>query len=465
MKRNAKHILKAVMILTDPDPSFASLVPHGANQTPFRKLASDNEQEGGVVAKTTVPSKQEPAMDDKQETTIRQRTRTTETTQKMDETSAVAEVHKFVFSKSVYSDEPSVRKYLDEHGYASDLVIKADDETFVVDGHAEDEFSSPISIINHNGIAMHVGILAPIEAATEETAKSEEAVGGDNSEPDETPKEVSEETPQETDTSEEPQPELDLFSEDIAKAAKVASAPETIAKFDDIKQVLSFTDDVPPGFYDIVYAYTAVVRAAIADRNYPRIGRVSRELGGFVVDLARLFESTDEENVERAEKAASILNSMCVMPDAPTPILELGDEVTKSEQVDELPKVETADPAPVATKDTEEAPIVKETDEIEQPEQQTTPSDMASIVQQALADGLKPLAASVDAIKDEVATIKETAKSADERVSAIENSRQVRKSSDEASTPTKDDTPTVTTWKYDELVPQDRLLRDTIGLR
>lgn len=117
----------------------------------------------------------------------------------------------------------------------------------------------------------------------------------------------------------------------------------TAKKFESISDVLSYMDDVPPGFYDVVHAYGILCRSALRDNDYARIASGGAELADYITSMAKLFASKEtaekgldpdapqanEEEAEADELGAALVDHILrglsgkparVTPQAPAPV-------------------------------------------------------------------------------------------------------------------------------------------------
>lgn len=146
MKQAPKTVHRRAKVLTDPNPSFVSIVDHGAIQEPFSSLKHAEKGSIMPIAQRSAPATK-PALPINSNPTLRQK-------------AAAVTIRKMVFDKTVYKDETAVSSYLNGEGYQdSGFVVKADGETFVaeVPGTSDDHFSSVVKVSMEDGITGYVG--------------------------------------------------------------------------------------------------------------------------------------------------------------------------------------------------------------------------------------------------------------------------------------------------------------------
>ena len=138
MGHTSKKIRRVVRVLTDPRPTFVSLVAHGANQQPFRvvKLAKQNDGDDTMT-----------------------------TAQKA---AASAVIQSIQFSADQFSTEDDVQTYLKENGYEDVDVVKSENGFGVVLEDASDFGDDSIQDINaDNGVVFKVARLSEDGSGTE----------------------------------------------------------------------------------------------------------------------------------------------------------------------------------------------------------------------------------------------------------------------------------------------------------
>lgn len=296
MKRTPKKTLKAVHILTDAEPRFVSLVGHGANQTPFNVVKLDPNAQR--VAAETPATGAEPMS--KKVVAAAPKAPVV----KAEAAAGKPEIQSMAFAAEHFADEAAVRSYLTEHQYEDGITITKSDGGFVVIGHDEAEFEDgSLSVITHANVKITVGKLKaeaegaaktattdsglPPAAAAEPGAAAEAPAGGEQAA---APASAVQRTAVEAviagdPTAEEMDAAIAVLNEGIA----------TVQKYTGLNEVLQYMDDVPVGFYDLMSAFGVICRYACRNKEYEKITKAAKELGGYIVSLAAMFEAPDGE--------------------------------------------------------------------------------------------------------------------------------------------------------------------------
>jgi hypothetical protein len=145
-----KVVTRQVKIMTNPHPTYVSVVNHGAIQEPFTTLKHAQKRD------TPMPIK--PREESKPAVVLATKT-------------AVA-VQKIVFDANVFKVDDDVTKYLSANGYEDFVVEKSDDNEFVAKANDADDivFAGVQSVKMENGVTGYVGK----KQVAETTAKSAE---------------------------------------------------------------------------------------------------------------------------------------------------------------------------------------------------------------------------------------------------------------------------------------------------
>lgn len=123
MKRNAKTVTRKTVLLTDPLPHFSSLVPSGANGTPWLALKSEEQIQEAPMAKKLKHGN--------------------------------ADIARITFRGESFDTEDKVKAWLDDGGYA-DVAIKAEEDgSFTVAG--DEALTDTADIDLDNGVTVTVG--------------------------------------------------------------------------------------------------------------------------------------------------------------------------------------------------------------------------------------------------------------------------------------------------------------------
>ncbi len=133
LKVKAKHVTRAVKLMTDPQPRFVSLVQHAATQTPFRSIKSAIPLDANVCAEEE------------------------DTDMAGDATPSVRSI---TFKKAYYATPEVVKKWLDDGGWDG-FTITEKSSYFIVEGDdtSDDMFDELKTIKMDNGIVANVGKL------------------------------------------------------------------------------------------------------------------------------------------------------------------------------------------------------------------------------------------------------------------------------------------------------------------
>lgn len=335
MKRTPKKTMKAVHILADAEPRFVSLVGHGANQTPFNvvKLDPNAQRPAGETATGAEPmSKKVVAAAAAPKTT----------TVKADAGSGKPEIQSMLFATEHFADEAAVRVYLTEHQYEDGLTVTKTDGGFTVVGHKEDEFEDgTLSVITHANVKITVGRLKAEAEGTAKTATTSDlppAAAAEPGAPAEAPaggEQAGAPASAVQRTAVEALIAGDATAEEIDAAyAIVTNGIETVKKYTGLNEVLQYMDDVPVGFYDLMSAFGAICRYACRNKEYEKITKAAKELGGYIVQLAAMFEAPDDGAAKGAASTETVVEAPA-QPAAKAPVLP--DAVAAAAQPAEAP--------------------------------------------------------------------------------------------------------------------------------
>ncbi len=408
MERTKKRVSKTVKVLTDPHPTFVSLVGRGANQTPFKVVKFDEANEAHTMKPTE--------------------SKVTKTV------SAQPEIHKIVFSGDKFETESSVQKYMTEAGYSNFAIDKVEKD-FVIQAIAEEEFEAIEPIKKEDGVVMFVGKLNADALARKDDViitinhttvknpgekKTTSPVLETPSEPEhqETPNGVPKpKLPPGLDpvvTSKEAKPEIRtrtrsenflVVKNDKLAARKIDTYSGYYGASDDltIAEVLEDMEDgVPVGFYDVYSAFMCALKNVIMTDALDQIPTLMTEFGTIITKLSTLTG----EVAEKADREAAV-EKLSAVPSA---------DVAKSKKQSEKPAVSGT-------------PIIGELKEMEG-------------FDVAIAKALEPMTALLEGLakKEDLAPLQETVKKLAGRVLNVEAIRQTRKGGDvEDVTPSNGD--------------------------
>lgn len=123
MKRKAAKLTRKVKVLTDPHPSFVSLVQAGANGTPIAIIKMDDPNQEAEMPKKLKTGN--------------------------------VDIARLVFSGDKFKTEEDVRAWLDAGGYTDAKIKAEEDGTFYVKG--DDTITASAEVEVEPGIVAHVG--------------------------------------------------------------------------------------------------------------------------------------------------------------------------------------------------------------------------------------------------------------------------------------------------------------------
>jgi hypothetical protein len=384
MDREPKKVRRRVRALTDPQPEFVSLVPAGANMTPFTAIKSADG-----------------------ETVLRADTHT---------------VVRLDFSKDKFPDVEAVTKWLVDGGY-SGYSIEESDTGFVVQGDADVSETKKIEI---SGVTAYVakteasGVAAEAQPTVIEVAKPvvKTAVATVATEKSAKPKVLGEQTA-------EVRTKFDAW---VAAYATMDT---------ELSEVISDAqyDMLPPGFVDVTAAMYGALRNNVAQNDLEGIRALMAEYAEAIIGLMALFpiESMEPEDAERL--AAKLCPELAVATPQPNPVETSEMTVKTEEQTPASPQdtsaVETVGKTePVAETQAvaePEAPVAA-TPETQTEEAARTETPAETQVPAALADALTALVSKFDAF---ATVVKESVDTINSRVENLETERQSRKGADD----------------------------------
>lgn len=257
MKRNVVRVTHVANRLTDPHPTFVSLVEHGANQTPF------------LVVKT--------------------------------ENIMTPETHKFVFKKEQFSDEAAVKTYLEKKGFA-EPVIEATETEFTAVFKEAGLFSETSEVVCEDGVVQIVGKLKDEPAAEQ---KAEEP--------------ARKRAPITTPAPETPA--VQPVAKSLVFKAPEGADQETVKRFDSwcayyegqttlaeaIAAGITSDRGAPVGFASMMNTAEAVIKNNFAAGTAENIPAVCAELGAALLKLHGLWAVAKAEKSEEAQKIARSL--------------------------------------------------------------------------------------------------------------------------------------------------------------
>lgn len=294
VKQTGKRVVKAIQLLTDPEPQFVSLVTHAASQTPFKVIKTDGELETNEVvvagAKATVLE-----TDNDGETSMSKKTQAEARTLVVRSSGAAeAGLQRLEFDGSVFASDADVRTYLASKGYDGGTINKIETGYEVVAAPAE-QFASVSAIKGDDGVTRHVGTVAAAEP---------EGGGEDDGEE---------------------------VKDAVIKCADVLGGSgnaELVKRYDswmanyynaDAKTIAGVmaagVDGLPPGIYELNDAFYAALRNLLLARDVAGVTKLTAEFGAMIVQLVSVFDfatmpaevvqkMVGDESKEKATKSA-----------------------------------------------------------------------------------------------------------------------------------------------------------------
>jgi len=422
MKRKIVSVTRIANQLTNPTPEFVSLVGHGANQTPFRTVKSEDIADfRGMDIKEDEMSKKT-----KQSTTKKQTT----------DFPKAAEVQKVAFTGDKFPDAETVSSYLEGKGY-TDFEVTKSDEGFSVVAKSEDAFTEVKTIEVEDGVVFHVGKLAEGQDGLE---------------------------------SDKP---LEKTQELLFKTQKGETSAEVVKKYYDcccgtweppagktMADVLTeqFADGTFPAMYQLSDAFYNAIRNLVKAGEIAQIKTLTTEYGDMIVSILTALSTAGVDTAQKqflAEPEESAMKK---------------DQVTKTEEEVETVTVETeADTGKATTETTTDAAEQPADDKVEKSDK----TDMAELIAKAVTSAIAPLQKNMETLQGELASLSkgtsgslaelgEKISKTGERVDELQSIRQTRKSADDeslgGSTETVEDSERARRAAHDE-----RILRSSLG--
>jgi hypothetical protein len=492
MRRTRKQIVRAVRVLTDPQPNFVSQVRNGANQTPTRIIKADDAEQQVQV---TGQAKEASMAKAKTKTTAK---KVTKAPAKVAAPSAApaperkVDVHSIFFPLDTFKDEPAVKAYLGEHGYTADAVIEKDALGWTVKGSDADQFEGDLRDIETDGVTITVGYLKadaqaaePAATKTAEGGAAEQEVAGEEVEADadaEAAERVAAGAGPEDEDDEDEAEEVKAGTDAGAEAVERSDTPvqndpafpdcataltafeaalpvaqkalvqlgaleatsktdaEAVRKFENLTDVLSYMDDVPPGFYDLMQAFSVVVRYAVQESDLGRVRKAARDMGEYIIQLADLFKPVAAASAKGAEAPAADAAPQPQKPASTAKPLKVSQK-TQAMLLSALAPQEPAQAADANGADNEEAE-----DESDDP----------------VIKAVKALGDRMGALADRVEQI--AAAQAPAEGSQPTPVQRGRKGEDGDAVPAAPSKKEEKVQRYIDSVPQDRLYRNSMGL-
>lgn len=286
--RKRRRVVKAVQVMTDPNPQFVSLVKHGANQTPVTVFRSAEpvesegqiKQEGNEMGSTTKKPEA-----------------------RLSVSRSNGGLHKLGFPAEVFGTEEAVRTYLDAQGYEGGTIATVDGGFEVVARSAEEfKEGSIAAIAGDDGVVRHVGVES--EAA---------AVEGD------APAAGADDTKDTKEGEQEEAAKADGGKSVVVRSILTESNPllpnsaaEVVKRYDSwearwsegltIQSVMTEgVDGLPVGIWEVNEAFYTALRNVILTGNKEGIATLCAEFGGIITRLVDVlpFASLPQEMVTK----------------------------------------------------------------------------------------------------------------------------------------------------------------------
>lgn len=406
MKIKPKEVKRRVGILTDPQPTYVSIVDHGANQTPFNSVKRDRPI-----------TSSNPATKEKKMTLKAGKGSTRKPV-----------VTRLTFSKSLFASEQKVSKYLETKGYDSVSEVQDGDDVWFVtstDDVSALKLDKPRSTATKD--AGVTAFIAEIIGKADEPETTEDEEDGEEGEAaDDNAEEGDEEAPASSkrarakviEPAKKAAPAADEESDDENEYDTVLEFPPTaegVTKFDwwasymsdegDLRGVLADGigyDDVPPGVDVLVQAAHWTMGNIFGNEELSDAEKKAKlaQMGSDLADLAYGLYDLFSGAIQKGDKSSSAKRFsetfLASVEKAQAVTLDLGN-VTKTE----APKPKKKAAAPAVEPETEE-------DETGDEENGT---DIEAIIAKALA----PVTSKLTSMEARLKTVGKTAAAAASR--------------------------------------------------
>lgn len=404
MKCKPTTVERVVRLLSDPIPAFVSLVSHGANQTPFRVVKTEDAKQ--VVDKSLM------TFDGSEHTRPKDH--------------GNIAVQKIEFDKEQFSTEKEASIFLSARGYEGFIIEEAGNK-YVAKSAINTTFKDNVGKIKTNvsGVDIFVGEI------DEEDADQTVEKG---------------------------------HKESTMLVVKGLSQTELVAKYDDwaaswsdskvMAEVIAsgYEDGMPPGAYDINFAYWTAVMNALKENDVEAVRTASNEMGELLIALHQVFtkamskKSGEDQMIDIMKAFAYPVTKQVenVPPEAEAPanepdvqettVVEAPAEVP-AEEVAAVEKTEAAAEETVVEPAAEDAPAVEAAQEpaVEAPAE--APAAEAAVEKSETPDMLTAMKSyfdeKFDALHNEVNAVKATAEQSSERVAKLEGSSTQRRSAED----------------------------------
>lgn len=395
MRQEAKTVTRKVKVLKNPNPTFVSLVEHGAIQEPFKVVKKADPNKGHSMA-------------------IRKR----EETSKSDGQTAV---RKIVFDNAKFETVESVQKYLDANGW-KDYTVTEKDSTFVASGKdvKDDDFDTKsiktVKMVDDGSVLGYVGKLA--EKANKKPDAEDEQDGGAD-EDTEGGKGKTKGKKQERTVK---MSYWDMYSSDDQTVSGI------------IKDGMK--DGVPPGCSEILqataYAMANVIKAAPGDRS-----SLIKSIGGEFADLinatADLYDGVIDAKATKTDNTKKFAEDF--RTELETIIKAKGKKPTGDDATGTGSQVNEKKDEKTETKK-DETTSEKKDETVQAPAQNL--EALAGLIGKSIADAVAPITGAINDLTKKVDTVQEVAEDARnkatkaaEEASAVASQAPTKKSNTE----------------------------------
>lgn len=368
MERSVAKVVHVANKLTDANPTFVSLVEHGANQTPFK-----------VVKSHIIP------MDPKSQ--------------------------KYTFKSANFADEAACQTYLASKGFAEAVVTKTDTgfESVLKDA---DLFSEIKEVQQDGGVSQFVGVLKEVEQKSAERTRI----------PAEPTQEQTQKTEEQKPTTAET-PAAAPAVQPVAKSLLVTKEGQELSKkFDSwvayyggqttLAQAIEDASEgqLPIGYYELKSLFDDVIANNIRENNLTNIKSVCAEFADNVVKLCALFSAIEVAKGKDSEVAQKVAKSLFAMERNPSESDK--PETTKKEA--EVPPAETTPaPEPAPTPEPAAAPAAPVQTDVEKAISEAVAKAVEGVTKK-YDELMKPLTEDLANVKKSLADLETpTRKSAD----------------------------------------------------
>lgn len=402
MKCKPTTVERVVRLLSDPFPAFVSLVSHGANQTPFRVVKN---QDGQVVDKSLM------TFDGSEHS-------------RPQDHGSIA-VQKIEFDKEQFSSEKEASIFLSARGYEN-FLIEDTGNKYIAKSATITTFKDNVGKIKTNvtGVDIFVGEIdnEDAEQTVEKSHKDDASM---------------------------------LVVKGLSQTELVAKYDDWAASWSDSKvmaEVIAsgYEDGMPPGAYDINFAYWTAVMNSLKENDVNAVRTASNELGELLISLHQVFtnamskKSGEDQMIDIMKAFAYPVTQQKEDVAAPAEVEAPVNEpvVQETEVVDapaEIPATETVTEKTDETETPAEAPAEPVVEAPAEPAVEPAveaPAEEAVVTEKSeTPDMLTAMKSYFDekfnALNDQVNAVKATAEQSSERVAKLEGTSTQRRSAED----------------------------------